>query len=97
MSEVPTPIIANTIADKMAAANSLFPTPQPADDRVERKLTDTDRRFVAELRLLATQLHDKLSRVPFGVTDEINTAKARLRDSMTWALRHIHHEQLPPT
>jgi hypothetical protein len=96
MVEVPTPHIANTVADRLATANSLFPTPAPHADQVLRKLADEDRRAVAEVRLLAMQLHDKLSRVPFGVTDEINTAKAKLRESMSWALRHLHHEQRPP-
>ncbi len=96
MTDIPTPTIANTVADHMAAANALFPTPAPADNQVERSLSDDERRVVAEVRLLALQLHDKLLRLPGGVTDEINSAKEKLREAMSWALRHVHHEQRPP-
>jgi hypothetical protein len=96
MTEVPTPNIDNTVADRLSAANALFPTPAPADNQVERSLSDDDRRVVAEVRLLALQLHDKLSRLPGGVTDEINSAKGKLREAMHWALRHVHLEQRPP-
>lgn len=96
MTEVQTPTIANTVADRLSAASALFPTPTPGIHQVERSLSDDERRVVAEVRLLALQLHDKLGRVPFGVTDEINSAKKNLREAMAWALRHLHHEQRPP-